>query len=65
MKQAIRHFVIEKAREVFESKGFSATTVEDIATIMVNRNFHTIPVLEEGKLVGIIGKADILQTIIP
>lgn len=31
MKQAIRHFVIEKASEVFENKGFSATTIEDIA----------------------------------
>lgn len=31
MKEAIRHFVIEKAREVFEQKGYTSTTIEDIA----------------------------------
>lgn len=42
------------------------TTVEEIATIMVNKKIHTIPVVdEEGALVGIIGKEDILKTILP
>ena len=42
------------------------TTIEEIATLMVDRNFHTIPVLdEEGRLVGIVGKEDILRTLIP
>ena len=40
------------------------TTIEDIATLMVNRGFHTIPVVEDGKLVGVIGKEDVLKTII-
>ena len=31
MKEAIRHFVVEKAREVFGEKGYSSTTIEDIA----------------------------------
>jgi len=31
LKEAIRHFVIEKAREVFEQKGYTNTTIEDIA----------------------------------
>jgi len=40
--------------------------VEDIATIMVEKKIHTIPVLDdEGSLVGIIGKEDILRTILP
>jgi len=42
------------------------TPVEDIATIMVEKKIHTIPVLDdEGSLVGIIGKEDILRTILP
>jgi CBS domain-containing protein len=41
------------------------TGLEDIAAIMVNKNLHTIPVVEEGKLVGVIGKEDILRTIMP
>ncbi len=31
MKKAIRHFIIAKAREVFQEKGYSCTTMEDIA----------------------------------
>ncbi len=40
------------------------TTIEEIATLMVDKNFHTIPVLdEEEELVGIVGKEDILRTL--
>ncbi len=39
------------------------TTVEEIATLMVDRNFHTIPVLEKGELVGIVGKEDVLRSL--
>lgn len=41
------------------------TSVEDIATLMVKHNIHTLPVLERGWLVGIIGKEDILRTLMP
>ena len=37
------------------------TSDEKIAELMVDRNFHTLPVLEAGKLVGIIGKEDVLR----
>ncbi|MGA2734972.1 MAG: CBS domain-containing protein [Syntrophobacteraceae bacterium] len=38
--------------------------IDEIASIMVNKSIHTIPVLEGGKLVGIIGKEDILRTLV-
>lgn len=41
------------------------TALEEIATMMVNHNVHTLPVLAQGKLVGIIGKADVLRTLMP
>jgi CBS-domain-containing membrane protein len=41
------------------------TGIEEVAALMVDNNFHTIPVVEEGKLVGIVGKEDILRTLIP
>lgn len=41
------------------------TGLEDIATLMVKHNIHTLPVFDQGRLVGIIGKADILRTLIP
>ena len=39
------------------------TDIEEVASLMVDRNFHTIPVLDKGKLIGIIGKEDVLRTI--
>ena len=37
--------------------------IEDIATVMVERGFHTLPVVDGGKVVGVIGMEDILRTI--
>ncbi len=39
------------------------TGLDDIATLMVKNNIHTLPVVDKGKLVGIIGKEDILRTL--
>ena len=41
------------------------TSLEEIATLMVNHNVHTLPVLEGSRLVGIIGKEDVLRTLLP
>jgi CBS domain-containing protein len=40
------------------------TGIEALAGLMVDNNFHTLPVVAEGKLVGIVGKEDVLRTII-
>ena len=37
--------------------------IEEVAALMVDRNFHTIPVVDEGELVGIVGKEDMLRTL--
>lgn len=39
------------------------TGLEDIATLMVKHNIHTLPVLDQGWLVGVIGKEDVLRTL--
>lgn len=41
------------------------TLIEVVAALMVDNNFHTLPVVEGGKLVGIVGKEDILRTLVP
>ena len=38
--------------------------IEEVAALMVDRNFHTVPVVDEGELVGIVGKEDMLRTLI-
>ncbi|HKJ99444.1 MAG TPA: CBS domain-containing protein [Desulfotignum sp.] len=41
------------------------TPVSEIASLMVEKHFHTIPVVKNKKLVGIIGKEDVLNTLTP
>jgi len=40
------------------------TLVSEIASLMVEKHFHTIPVVDGKRLLGIIGKEDILKTLI-
>ena len=39
--------------------------IETVAALMVDNSFHTLPVVENDRLVGIIGKADVLRTLLP
>ena len=41
------------------------TQIETVAALMVDSNLHTLPVVEGSRLVGIIGKEDILRTLLP
>lgn len=38
--------------------------IETVAALMVDNNFHTLPVVENDSLVGIIGKEDVLRTLL-
>ncbi len=42
----------------------SDTGIEKIAALMVEKNYHTLPVVDANKLVGIVGKVDVLRTLI-
>jgi len=41
------------------------TKLETVAALMVDSNFHTLPVVEDSNLVGVIGKEDVLRTLLP
>ena len=40
------------------------TTVEDAATMMVDQDLSCLPVLEDGKLVGIVSKSDLFKMLL-
>ena len=42
----------------------SDTGIADVATLMVEKSYHTLPVVDAGNLVGILGKEDVLKTLI-
>ena len=41
------------------------TGIEEVAALMVEKSYHTLPVVDADKLVGIVGKEDVLRTLIP
>ena len=38
------------------------TGLDEIATIMAEKSVHTLPVIQDGRLVGVIGKSDIIRS---
>jgi CBS domain-containing protein len=42
----------------------SDTDIEKVAALMVEKNYHTLPVVDGGQLVGIVGKEDVLRTLL-
>lgn len=41
------------------------TGIQEVAALMVDHGFHTLPVVEDGKLAGVVGKEDVLKTLLP
>ena len=39
------------------------TDLSEIARIMADQKYYTIPVVEKGKLVGVLGKADVIRSL--
>ncbi len=39
----------------------TGTSLQDIATIMAEKNVHLLPVMSQGRIVGIIGKMDVIR----
>ncbi len=40
------------------------TRLDEVATLMAERQIHTLPVMDGEKLVGVIGKTDIIRTLV-
>ncbi len=40
-----------------------AAGIEEIASLMAENKYYTLPVVEGGKLIGIVGKEDVLRTL--
>ncbi len=66
-EKEIRKIIAVNAAQAMSSTPVTVgpeTGIDEIASIMVNKNFHTIPVVDRGRLVGIIGKEDVLRTLL-
>ena len=53
--------------DIYSSKPITVneeTTLDEIATLMAEKNIHTLPVVQDNVLTGVIGKKDIIKTLI-
>lgn len=41
-----------------------ATPVEEVVALFVNRGLHPLPVVRDGRLVGLVGRADVLRALL-
>ena len=65
VEEDIKKMVAITVEEICNKKVVSITedtSLEDIATIMSEQNIHLLPVLNDGIVVGIVGKADVVRS---
>jgi CBS domain-containing protein len=68
MEKQVRKIAAITAEEAMTRDPVTVKPDDDIgkvATLMVDRNFHTLPVVADGELVGVVGKEDVLRTLVP
>lgn len=66
MEDEIKRMAASRVDEIFTREVITVddeASVEYIATIMTEKKIHLLPVLKDDKLVGIIGKKDIIKGI--
>ncbi|MFH0784526.1 MAG: CBS domain-containing protein [Pseudomonadota bacterium] len=68
MEKDIRKFAGSTVADIYTKNPLTVdedTLLDELATIMAEKNMHTLPVLRGKQLVGVIGKGDIIKTLIP
>ncbi len=63
-EEEIKKMAAKTVEEIFTDNVVTIeedTSLEDIATIMAEQHIHLLPVLKDGTVVGIVGKADMVR----
>ena len=66
MEQELKKISGTKVRDIFAPEAISVepdTPLDEVATLMAEKHIHTLPVLDNNSLVGVIGKSDIIRMI--
>jgi CBS domain-containing protein len=67
MEKDIRKFAGSTVADIYTKHPLTVeedTPIDELATIMAEKNVHTLPVMRGELLVGVIGKGDIIKTLI-
>ena len=68
LEAEVKRIAASKVADVMSTKVVTIApdmTIDEIAALMVDRKFHTLPVTDKGLLVGVVGMKDVIQTLIP
>ena len=68
LETEVKRIAASKVSDAMTSKVVTIPSdmgLDEIAALMVDKKFHTLPVVEKGRLVGVVGKKDIIKTLIP
>ncbi len=66
MEKELKKMAGAKVEDIFAHEVITVqqdTPLDEVATLMAEKKVHTLPVLDSEKLVGVIGKSDIIRTI--
>ncbi len=66
MEKEMKKMAGSRVEDIFETDIVTVqqdTGLDEVATLMAEKHIHTLPVLDGDKLVGVIGKSDIIRTI--
>lgn len=67
MKEEMKKMIGSRVADILTGAAITVTEttpVDEIATIMAEKNVHTLPVVKGEELVGVIGKRDIIRSLI-
>ncbi|VAW41618.1 hypothetical protein MNBD_DELTA03-1057 [hydrothermal vent metagenome] len=67
MDQEFKKMAGRTVRDIFSKHSVTVgedTPLNEIATLMAEKHVHTLPVVTDGKLVGVVGKSDLIRSII-
>ncbi len=68
MEKEIQQFSATTVEDLYTRKVVTVdekTLIDEIATLMTQEKFYTIPVMDGNRLVGIVGKGDVIRTFVP
>lgn len=67
MEKEIQQFSATTVEDLFTRKVVTVdekTPIDEIATLMTQEKFYTLPVMDGERLVGIVGKGDVIRTFV-
>lgn len=63
-EKEVKRFTGTKVEDIYQQDVVTVspdTEINEVAALMANKGIHTLPVVDDGKLAGVIGKLDIIK----